>query len=396
MSTEQTGARRPPRLTRGQRVSVAAVVVLAVAVAGALVLAAGTAETRSIWDTSSARAWPPSAGHTSCTSVQIYSGNDESPYNRVADVLRRRLAAAPEHFTVYVKETSGSTDNIYHLDGPDPSRCALAIAQLNTTVDATMGVNQFSPGNGGHAVTNLATLGPVHQDLLHVIVRDRPLDPGDRPVNRLADLCDRTVAAGEPDSGTRQIGDVLLRVGLPRCSPSINGSGLNEGLRALVTGKVDAVIWAGAPATAQIHAMIVAGARLRMLDLSDQLAAITQDWNTFYGGRSRYFPGAVFGLGSLDHNDYPGIRAVRTITIPNALIARTDTDPALVRRATAELYRNQGEYITDLWGTNPAHHKIPDALSIYEGPLFCYIPLHRAAEDYYRERFGRVPRCGAN
>ncbi len=396
MSTEQTGGRRPRRLTRGQRATVAAVVVLAVAVAGALVLASGTSDASSTWDTSSAKVWPPSAGRTTCTSVQIYSGNDNSPYNHVADVLRRRLAAAPEHFTVYVKETSGSTDNIYHLDGPDPSRCALAITQLNTAVDATRGVNQFAPGNGGHAVTDLATLGPVHQDLLHVIVRDRPPGPGDSPVNRLADLCDRVVAAGEPDSGTRQIGDVLLRVGLPGCSPRVSGAGINEGLRSLAAGKVDAVIWAGAPATAQIRAAIAGGARLRLLDLSDQLPAITQDWNTFYGGRSGYFPGSVFGLGSLDHNDYPGIRAVRTITIPNALIARTDTDPALVRRASAELYRDPDEYITQLWGANPAHHTIPDALSIYEGPLFCYIPLHRAAQDYYRERFGRAPRCGAN
>jgi TRAP transporter TAXI family solute receptor len=384
VSTEEPDGRRSERLTRRQRAAVAAAVVLAVAVAGSL---AATA------DRSSAGAWPP-AGRSACKAVQIFTGTIGSPYNQFAKVLRERLAAAPEHFDVEVVETAGSTKNIYDLVSPDPPRCGLAIAQLNTTVDAAQGVHQFDTAQGGQQVTGLRTLGPVHQDLLHVIVRDQSLGPKDPPVNQLSDLCHRTIAAGEPDSGTRQIGDVLLRVGLQGCAPVIDNSAIDVGLRRLVTGKVDAVVWAGGPATRQIRNAIANGDRLRLLDLSDQLAGITQDWNTFYGGRTHYFPGAVFGLGSLGPQDYPGIRPVRTVTIPNALIARTDTDPVLVRRATAELYRDQDDFVTVLWGTNPAHHRIPDALSIYEGPLFCYIPLHSAAAEYYLRQFRRVPTCG--
>ncbi|SNQ47990.1 TRAP transporter solute receptor, TAXI family [Frankia canadensis] len=370
-------------MTRRQRVTTGVVVLLAVAVAVGLAVTA---------DRSTA-AWPP-AGRSACRSVQIFTGSVGSPYNQFAGVLRARLQAAPEHFDVDVVQTAGSTDNLYDLQSADPPRCALAIAQLNTTVDAAEGVNQFDPTRGGQKVTGLRTLGPVHQDLLHVIVRDRPRGPADAPVRGLADLCHRTIAAGEANSGTRQIADVLLRVGLPGCHPDLDPSNLDNALRLLGAGRVDAVVWAGGPGTRQIRAAINGGARLRLLDLSDQLAGITRDWNVFYGGRERSYPGAVFGAGGLGPADYPGIRPIRTITIPNGLIARVDTDPVLVRRATAELFRRPADFATALWQTNPAHHTIPDALSIYEGPLFCYIPLHPAAAEYYLRQFRRAPSCG--
>ncbi|WP_235826492.1 TAXI family TRAP transporter solute-binding subunit [Candidatus Frankia alpina] len=262
-------------------------------------------------------------------------------------------------------------------------------------MDATEGVNQFDPARGGHQVVGLRTLGPVHQDLLHVIVRDRPLGSDDRQVDRLAELCDRTIAAGQPGSGVRQIGDVLLRVGLPHCHPDLDDSSIDEALRRLSAGTVDAVVWAGGAGTRQIRTAIAAGARLRLLDLSEYRAPITKDWNTFYGNRAHFYAGEVFGAGGLGPADYAGIRPIRTVTIPNGLIARADTDPALVRRATAELYRDQGDYEGALWGANPAHRRIPDALSIYEGPIFCYIPLHPAAAEYYLRQFQRVPSCGA-
>ncbi len=385
VSTEQPAGHRPERLTRRQRGAAGSVVVLAVAVAA--VLAATSARSSAV------DSWPP-AGHSACRSVQIFTGSVGSPYNQFARVLRARLAAAPEHFDVDVVETAGSTENIYDLESPEPPRCGLAIAQLNTTVDATEGVNQFDPTRGGHPVAGLRTLGPVHRDLLHVIVRDRPLGPDDRRVDQLADLCHRTIAAGRPGSGVRQIGDVLLRVGLPDCHPDLDDSSIDDALRRLSGGTVDAVIWAGGAGTRQIRTAIAAGARLRLLDLFEFRAPITKDWNTFYGNRQHFYAGEVFGAGSLGPTDYAGIRQIQTVTIPNGLIARTDTDPALVRRATAELYRDQGDYEAALWGTNPTHRRIPDALSIYEGPLFCYIPLHPAAAEYYLREFRRVPSCG--
>jgi TRAP transporter TAXI family solute receptor len=383
VSTQRPAGRHVHGLTRRQRVTVGVVVLLAVAVAAGLGVTADRASA----------AWPP-AGHSDCRSVQIFTGSVGSPYNQFANVLRERLQAGPEHFDVDVTQTAGSTANLYDLESADPPRCSLAIAQLNTTVDAAEGVNQFDPSRDGHRVSGLRTLGPVHRDLLHVIVRDRPRRPGGRPVTRLADLCHASIAAGEKNSGTRQITEVLLRVGLPGCQPVLEPANLDDGLRLLGAGGVDAVVWAGGPATRQIRARISGGARLQLLDLSDQLAGFTRDWNTFYGGRKDFFPGAVFGDGELGPADYPGIRPIHTITIPNGLIARDDTDPVLVRRATAVLFQHPEDFATALWQTNPAHHTIPDALSVSEGPLFCSIPLHPAAAEYYLQQFRRVPACG--
>ncbi|KDA43304.1 TAXI family TRAP transporter solute-binding subunit [Frankia sp. B2] len=386
MSTDQPAGSRPERLTRRQRLTVVIGVVLAVAVVTLLITTS---------DRSRAAAWPP-AGRSACTSVQIFTGSVGSPYNQFARVLRTRLQAAPEHFDVDVVETAGSTENIYNLESPDSRVCGLAIAQLNTTVDAAEGVNQFDPNRGGHPVAGLRTIGPVHQDLLHVIVRDPTSRSDDVDITRFADLCHRPIAAGRSGSGVRQISEVLLRVALSEdCRGELDESSIDEALRRLSAGKVDAVVWAGGAGTRQIKNAIASGARLRLLDLSSYQDGITADWDQFYRSRGHFFAGPVFGTGSLGPDDYRGISPVRTVTIPNGLLAHADADPVLVRRATAELFRDPQDYAKELWGDNPGGRTVPDALSVYEGPLFCYIPLHRAAAEYYVQRFRRPPGCGA-
>ncbi|OHV27953.1 C4-dicarboxylate ABC transporter substrate-binding protein [Parafrankia soli] len=376
-------------LTTLQRATVVGLVALSAAVAVGLGLTAR--------DDPPGTAWPPGRQATSCHDVKIFTGQVGSPYNRFARVLRTRLQAAPEHWDVEVVPTGGSAENIYHLEEQQYRTCSLALAQLGTTVDAGSAVNQFSPQRGGHLVEGLRTLGPAHDDLLHVIVRA----PGSSPpgtgadVRTFTDLCDRAIAAGPAASGTRQIGTVLLRVGLPgTCAPRLEDSSIDDGLRLLVAGAVDAVFWAGGAGTERIRTELANGVKLQVLDLAQFRDAIAADWEKVYHPPGRYFPGTVFPPGHLGPRDYPGMTDVDTVSLPNGVLAHEQADPALVRRATADLFGDPAEYERALWGDNPAGRRVPDALTVYESPLFCYVPLHPAAAEYYRLRFDRGPGCG--
>jgi TRAP transporter TAXI family solute receptor len=330
--------------------------------------------------------------------VQIYTGRPGSPYNSFAHVLRDRLKNSRYHWDVEVVATNGSVENIYNIEKKDARKCRLALAQLNTTVDATAGVHQFAPGLGGHAVQGLRTIGPAHNDLLHVIVRD------DSDIHEVADLCNRHIAPGPENSGTRQISDVLLRVGLPpECQPETggapiaDGSAIDEGLRRLSAGIVDAVFWSGGAGTSQIKDAIEHGAKLRLLDLERYREGVIKDWDNFYSGRGgKFFPGIVFTAEHAGPDDYPGLanrERVETIGIPNGVLAHEDADQALVQQTTIELFTRRDEFETALWGENKGHRAIPDALSIYESPMFCYIPIHFGAQLYYINKFGRMPSC---
>jgi uncharacterized protein len=379
---------RPVRLAGGERAALLVLAVLAVVVAVLLATFRPTA--------SAADDWPP-AGSTTCTTVTLFAGQHGTPYYEYAQTLAARLRAAPEGWPVSVVETAGSAQNLRRLGDTNGSGCALALTQLSTAVDADTGVNQFATGKA----SRLRTIGPIHDDLLHVVVKIK--EPAVRPpVTSVADLCNRKVAVGEDDSGTQQIAQVLLRAGLPGCnpfddpgSPLLDRSGLRAALGELRLGAIDAVVWAGGPATAPIVEAMRSG-QLRLLDLSGLRDPMQTNWDDFYR-RARpasFYPGSVYPLDGLGLNDYPGISYTPTIALPNAIVGTADTDPQLVRRTVAALFADQGAYVRALWGTNPAGRNVPDAVAVYESPFYCFVQLHPAAVEYYVREFGRPPGCG--
>lgn len=380
---------RPAGPAGGQRAALLVLAVLAVVVAVLLATFRPTA--------SAADDWPPEAA-TTCPKVILFAGQHGTPYYEYAQTLAARLKAAPEGWDVSVQETAGSAQNLRRLGDTNGSGCALALTQLSTAVDADTGVNQFRDATGK---ARLRTIGPIHDDLLHVVVNIMGT-PALPPVTSVADLCNQKVAVGEDDSGTQQIAQVLLRAGLPGCSPFddpgsplLDRSKLSDALGELARGAIAAVVWAGGPATAPIVEKMRSG-QFRLLDLSGLREPMQTNWDDFYR-RARptsFYPGSVYPLDGFGLNDYPGISYTPTIALPNAIVGTADTDPQLVRRTVAALFADQGAYVRALWGTNPAGRNVPDAVAVYESPFYCFVQLHPAAVEYYVRVLGRPPGCG--
>ncbi|CAO5259441.1 putative TRAP transporter solute receptor, TAXI family [Frankia sp. AgKG'84/4] len=317
--------------------------------------------------------WPRSKQLGACPSVSVYTGQKGTPYYAYAQTLGRDLHQRYPGTKVVVDATDGTADNLGRLQDADGSTCALAVAQLNTAVDAYNGVFQFE----GKALPALRTVGPIWLDVLHLMVR------ADSPVQAASELCGKRVSTGLGASGTLQVGEVLFRNVL-HCPGDPISRGLSPALAELGTGQLDAVLWAGGAPTPQITQALDNGLKIRMLPLDKYLEPMATNWDGSYGFRL----GRTFVSGGVYENaiiaDYPGMAAVQSIGVPNGLVVNASADSRLVAFTARDLVEHRAGYETALWGTNRGgrHFEAP-AQAIPASSLYCLVPLADAAKAYY-------------
>jgi TRAP-type uncharacterized transport system substrate-binding protein len=138
--------------------------------------------------------------------VEIFTGQQDSPYHRYAQALKTRIEDDFPGSAVTVTATSGSSDNLDRLRDRAAALCKIAVTQFNVAVDARYGVYDFE----GKPVKELRTVGPLWFDLVQLVVRrDSGIDDvkdlvrrqegGDRarPVGDQADRGGAVPAGGE-------------------------------------------------------------------------------------------------------------------------------------------------------------------------------------------------------
>jgi uncharacterized protein len=274
------------------------------------------------------------------------------------------LAAALERHGVADRaeavSTGGSLDNLAELRG---GRATFAVALADAAAAA--------PEPGTEAVT-LAALGKVYENYVHCVVRR------DSGIVDLSQLAGRTVAVGQPGSGTSLTTPrILAAAGLD--TRTVGGTaadgtvavvslGLNDGLAALKAGTVDALFWSGGVPTAAVAAA-QQEVPLALLDLSALLPEL----------RKRH--GAVYDRVLIPEGSYPGVPAVWTVGAANLLLCRTDLDAATVERTVQLLVHHAGELIPQ--SSLGVQFLSPETLINTAG-----IPLHPAAADAYRALHG--------
>ncbi|WP_165818496.1 serine/threonine-protein kinase [Frankia canadensis] len=319
-----------------------------------------------------------------CPTVTLQTGQANTPYYNYGTVLKRHIEARYPGTTVNVAATNGTADNLNRLQDGASSLCVMAVSQLNTTVDARFGVNQFD----NEPLDALRTVGPLWLDLVHLMVRE------DAPVTSAAQLCGRRVSSGLLNSGSRQIGEVLIRNVLS-CPVTIEPKGLDSSLDDLRTGRIDAVLWAGGAPTPQITRAIGAGLRLRMLPLADYLAPMARNWDDYYRPLlgTRFVAGGVYETATITSRDYPGVGQVPTVGAPNGLVVNQSADPALVAFTARDLVEHRADFEGALWGDDSDGRHFETAnRAITTSSVYCLIPLAPEAARYYAG-IGIQPAC---
>jgi TRAP transporter TAXI family solute receptor len=260
--------------------------------------------------------------------------------------------------------TGGSLDNLEHLlDG----RATFAVALADAAAQRAAGKDASEAG--------ITALGRVYENYVHCAVLK------DSGIAGISGLAGRTVAVGEPGSGTsvttpRLLSAARLSSVSAAASPAggdgqavtVLNLGLNDGLSALREGAVDALFWSGGVPTAAIAA-VHHDVGLAFLDLSGLLPVLRAQYGTFYDR-------VLIPAGA-----YAGLPAVWTVGVTNLLLCRSDLTNVTVRR-TVELLVGRAEELIPQSSLG-VQFLSPESLINTAG-----LPLHPGAAAAYRELHG--------
>lgn len=305
--------------------------------------------------------------------VTVAGGEPGGFYLEFATLLAESLQRHGVAGKAAALTTGGSLDNLEHLlTGQATFAVALADA-------AAQHLGADSTSNIG-----ITALGRVYENYVHCVVRKGS------GIRDFTDLAGRTVAIGEPGSGTSLTTPRLIEAaGLSsaalgagsRAAPgtateqtvtektvTVLNLGLNEGLAALQDGSVDALFWSGGVPTAAIAASNRA-AGLGFLDLSALIPSMRRQYGPFY---DRVL---------IPEGGYEGIPAVWTVGVANLLLCRKDLDDSTVKR-TVELLVGHAEELIPR-SSMGVQFLSPESLINTAG-----LPLHPAAAATYRALHG--------
>ncbi len=275
--------------------------------------------------------------------LRIAAGNPGGVYDKLAQTLATAWAAGLEIERPTVLQTQGSPDNIDKV---------LAGAADVAFVAADVAADRYKDD------PRLTTLARIHDDYLHIVVR------ADSDIRTVAQLRGHRIATGSPSSGVEYIARRLLQATDLTGAVTTSARGLDDSVKALLNGDIDAFFWSGGLPTPVLAGYNGSG-RLRLLDIADVMPKM-QEINQVYGTAS--IPASTY--------NQPG--PVTTLLVPNFLIV-----PRSMSDDVAEaLVRGLFDARQQLALANPAALSIDVHPGIETQP----IPLHPGALRYYRAK----------
>ncbi|WP_410568714.1 TAXI family TRAP transporter solute-binding subunit [Amycolatopsis sp. cmx-4-61] len=273
--------------------------------------------------------------------LRIAAGNSGGVYDTLAQTLATAWQAGLDIDRPQVLQTQGSPDNVDKV---------LAGQADVAFVAADVAADRYKKRPG------LAALARIHDDYLHIVVRT------DSDIRSVSQLAGHRIAIGSPASGVEYIADQLLAVaGLTRQVQTV-AHGLDDSVKALLNGEVDAFFWSGGLPTPKLVGYNDKGS-LRLLDIADlmpKMQALSQ----------------VYGTATIPATTYDQPLPVTTLVVPNFLVV-PKTMPDDVAEA---LVRGLFDARSQLADANPAALSIDVHPGIETQP----IPLHPGALRYYR------------
>ncbi len=288
--------------------------------------------------------------------VTVAGGEPGGFYLEFAGLLAESLQRHGVAGQATALTTGGSLDNLGALLS---GKATFAVALSDSAAQRA--------ASGDAAAVGISAVGKVYENYVHCIVRR------DSGIPDVAGLVGRTVAVGEPGSGTSLTTPRLLEAaGLASAGGSggvtVLSLGLNEGLAALREGTVEALFWSGGVPTAAIAAAHD-DVGLALLDLAGLLPALRPKYGVFY---DRVL---------IPESAYPGIPAVWTVGVANLLLCRSDLDDRIVKRTVELLVEHADELIPR--SSLGVQFLSPESLINTPG-----LPLHPAAAAAYRQFHG--------
>lgn len=240
------------------------------------------------------------------TRLRIASGSPSGVYAQVSLALADAWAAQLGIETPQVLQTDGSKENLAKLRVSDVDVAISAADVADEAVNSTSTAGQ----------PKLLALARIYDDYLHIVTK------AGLELSTVADLSGRPVSVGARVSGVRFIADRVLEVAA--LSPPVQQRylTLEQSIRALEDGEIDAFFWSGGLPTRAISEL-ARRLPLKLLDLTDEMPALRMKYPIYNT--------ATIPVSAYEFGDQP----VTSLAVANFLLVndtmRDDLAEALVR-----------------------------------------------------------------
>ncbi|MCS7031614.1 MAG: TAXI family TRAP transporter solute-binding subunit [Gloeomargarita sp. SKYG116] len=250
------------------------------------------------------------------TQLTLLTARPGSLYERAGQALRQVLQR--QGFNITVKESPGS---VFNLEQLAQGKADLALAQKDAFVFyKNLGTQQRASAD------NLTVIGPVNQEVIHILVR-----PGMRSLGQLRG---KRIGVGPQDSGTYVSALLVLQMAdLDVTRERLITGEIRQGIQDLQAGKLDVLFVTAGLGAPQLQQM---PARAQVELLAFDSAALTQ--------AKKVFPeaAALYRLMTIPARTYPWQpRPVSALATYSCLFARRSLPQPLVYRLTQTLSQQQ-------------------------------------------------------
>jgi TRAP transporter TAXI family solute receptor len=283
--------------------------------------------------------------------ITILTGGTQGIYYQYGEQLAVAINGRLSGVHAVVLSTAASVDNMQRVAlGPN----IFAFTAADAASAAQAGRPPFD-----HPVP-IRALARIYDDYIHLVVR------ASAPIHDITDLRGKRVSIGSDGSGTQLIANRMLDVaGVGLSSLTVRRLGIDDSIRALERGDVDAFFWSGGLPTAGITALSRA-ADVRLVPLGRLATPLHRlDW--------------AYQAESIPADTYPQMKDpanTSTVAVPDLIVTRADTDPGLVEQVTRILFDASPQIAAEV----PVANALDRRTAISTSP----VPLHDGALRYYR------------
>ncbi|MFC9897844.1 TAXI family TRAP transporter solute-binding subunit [Nocardia sp. NPDC127579] len=274
--------------------------------------------------------------------IRLGSGRSGGFFHEFAGLLAEAATAAK---SIHIEpiETAGSQENLELL--------------ANGAIDVGLSLAD----SVATARTGALAIARLYETYIQLAVR------ADSPIRTLDDLRGQRIDLGTTGSGAAMIAERLLRVaGLDPASDLVTSNQqLSDGIRALRSGQVDAIVWGGGIPTPGVGVPT----ETRLIDIGDWVRPLQEQY------------GYDYDRVVIPANAYPGAPEVWTVGVPNLLLTASKLADAAVSAITALLLEQADSLISR---QTLGFHFLDRRWLVGTGG----VPLHPAAADYYRDNHG--------
>ncbi len=296
--------------------------------------------------------WPREEPPTG--TITISTGPSSGVYHEYGKRLSTAIAKDMPGLKVELKTSDGSQQNV--------ARVAAGNADFAIAAADAVETYRLAERPGHDRLRGMARL---YDDYVQLVV------PHSSAIEKVSDLRGKRVGVGPQESGVRLIAERVLKAADLDLDKDIKPQSdtIRTAPTRLRSGEIDAFFWSGGlPTDGLVNLAKVYDFRFVEIG-SDTVAELHEQGEAFRYYRSSVMPGDAYR--SIQQG-----APMRTLTVANLLITRTDLDPRLTEWLTRTVLNSR-----DHIGSRVHAAQLVDLrTAIYTHPL----PLHQGARRYYR------------